>query len=275
VHHLHRSYRVLLWAIVMSALLLVAWQDASPLSITVACSPEVTSSGELLTCTFTVSNDGDRDLDDVVARVPLPEGTAFERASAPSEGWTISEPSADREVVYRAQAPLSPIEPGKLVLVMRVEAASGTAILLTGYTASAAQLASPIEGAPITVWVAVTPTPAAEATATPSPEPTATPQPTPSPTATAQPSPTASPSPTVRPSPTASPTTTPTPTITVVAGELPTLPPPTPTPNLSSEQVRIGTVTVSIFAGLVLAVAIASIVWVVRSSQSREPDEEE
>jgi uncharacterized repeat protein (TIGR01451 family) len=241
----------------------------------VACSPEVPSPGETLTCTFTVSNNGDRDLDDVEVRVPLPEGTAFERASAPSESWTVSKPSADREVVYRAQAPLSPNEPSELVLVMRVEAASGTAILLTGYTAAAAQLASPAEGAPTTVWIAVTPTPAAEATATPSPEPTATPQPTPSPTATAQPSPTASPSPTVQPSPTASPTTTPTPTITVVAGELPTLPPPTPTPNLSSEQVRIGTVTVSIFATLVLAVAIASVVWVVRSSKSHEPDEEE
>lgn len=273
MHHLPRRYRVLLWTIVLSALLSVAWQDASPLSITVACSPEVTSSGELLTCTFTVLNNGDRDLDDVVARVPLPEGTAFERASAPSEGWTISEPSADRVAVYRAQAPLSPNAPGELVLVMRVEAASGTAILLTGYTAAAAQLASPVEGAPITVWVAVTPTPAAEATAIPSPEPTATPQPTPSPTATAQPSPTASPSPTVQPSPTASPTTTPTPTITVVVGEFP--PTPTSTPNLSSEQVRIGTVTVSIFAGLVLAVVIASTVWVVRSLKSREPDEEE
>ena len=271
MHHLPRSYRVFLWTIVLSTLLSVAWQDTSPLSITAACSPEAPSSGELVTCTFTISNTGDSDLEDIVVRVPLPEGTIFERAAAPFELWTVEDPSAELEAVYRAQAPLAPAGSEELILVVRVEAASGTAILLTGYTATAEGLASPVEGAPTTVWVSVTLTPAAEATATPSPAPTATPQPTPSPTATAQPSPTPSPSPTVQPSA----TTTPTPTITVVAGELSTLVPPTATPNLSSEQVRVGTVTVSIFAGLVLMVVIASVVWVVRSSGNREPDKEE
>jgi hypothetical protein len=61
----------------------------------------------------------------------------------------------------------------------------------------------------------------------------------------------------------------------VVAGEIPTIAPPTATPNLSSEQVRVGTITVSIFAGLVTAVVIASVVWVVRSSGRREQDTEE
>ncbi len=279
MHHLPRLYQVLLWTIILSALLSVAWQDASPLSITAACSPESPSSGEVLTCTFTVSNSGAGALGDVVVRVPLPEGTAFERAAAPSENWTVEEPGAGREAVYRAQVPLAPEASEDLVLAVRVEAASGTAILLAGYTAAAEGLASPVEGAPVTIWVGVTPTPSAEATATSSPEPTATPQTSPSPTATAPPSPTdtAQPSPTPSPSPTLepSPTTTPTPTITVVAGEIPTMAPPTATPNLSSEQVRIGTVTVSIFAVLVLVVVIASVVWVVRSSGKHETDAEE
>jgi uncharacterized repeat protein (TIGR01451 family) len=273
VQHLHRSYQVLLWAIVLSGLTLLAWQDAPALSITVAVSPEVASSGETLTLTFSVANSGDRDLDNVVVRVPLPEGTAFERAPAPSETWTSGEPAADGAIVYRAQGPLSPGERADLILLLRVQATSGTAIVLTGYTATAQQLASPVEGAPVTVWVDVTPTPAAETTATSTPQATTTPQSSPSPTVTAQPSPTVSPSPTARPSPTASPTPSPTPTITVVAGELP--PTPAPTPNLSSEQERIGTVTVLAFLGLVLGVVVAAAIWVVRSWRGGGPDEEE
>jgi uncharacterized repeat protein (TIGR01451 family) len=260
-----------LWAIVLSALWSVAWQDASPLSITASCAPESPTSGEVLTCTFTVSNSGTAGLEEVVVRVPVPEGTAFEQAAAPSGNWAIEEPDAAGEAVYRAQVTLVPQGSEELVLAVRVEAATGTAIRLAGYTAVAEGLGTPVEGAPVGVWVGVTPTPSATATATSTPAPTATPQPSPSPTGTAPPSPTPSPSPTAQPSP----TTTPTPTITVVAGEIPTMPPPTATPNLSSEQVRIGTVTVSIFAGLVTMVVIASVVWIVRSSGKREPDAEE
>lgn len=287
MHHLPRAYQLTLWTIVLSTLLSVAWQDASPLSITAACSPEAPPSGEILTCTFTVSNSGTAGLEDVVVRVPVPEGTAFEQAAGPSESWTVEEPGAAGEAVYRAQAPLAPQASEELVLRVRIEAASGTTIRLEGYTAAAEGLDTPVEGAPLTVQTGVMPTPSAAVTATVTPEPTSTLQPSPSPTDTAEPSPTLQPSPsptgTAEPSatpspsstPQPSPTTTPTPTITVVAGEIPTMAPPTATPNLSSEQVRIGTVTVSIFAGLVTAVVIASVVWVVRSSGRREPDDEE
>lgn len=270
MHHLCRPYQVLLWAFVLSGLALVAWQDAPALSITAAVSPEVASSGETLTFTFTVANSGDRDLDDVVVRVPLPEGTAIESASAPSETWTSGQSAVDNAVVYRAQGPFAPGERAELVLVVRVQAASGTAITLTGYTAAAQQLASPAAGAPVMVWVDVTPTPATEITGTVIPGSTTTPQPSPPPSATPQPSPTASP--TTQPSPTASPTPSPTPTITVVAGELPT---PAPTPNLSSEQERVGTVTVLVFVGLVLGVVVAAAVWVVRSWRGNGLNDEE
>jgi uncharacterized repeat protein (TIGR01451 family) len=271
VHHFPRSYRVLLWAIVLSALLSVAWQDAPPLSITASCSPEAPASGEILTCTFTVSNSSDGDLEAVVVRVPVPEGTAYQQAGAPSGNWTAEEPGAEGVVVYRAQVALGPEAAEELVLALQIEAASGTAIVLAGYSAEAEGLASPVEGTPVTVWAGGTPTPDVETAPTPSPEPTATVQPSPSPTA--QPSPTPSPSPTLEPSP--SPTPTPTPTITVVVGEIPTMPPPTATPNLTSEQVRVGTITVSIFTGLVVAVVIASVVWVFRASGNRTPDAEE
>jgi uncharacterized repeat protein (TIGR01451 family) len=267
VHHLYRPYQVLLWAIALFGLAQVAWQDVSALSIAVVVSPEIASSGETLRLAFTVSNSGDRDLSEVVVRVPLPEGTAFERASVPSEAWTYVEPATDGAIVYRAQGPFSPGERAELVVVLRVQAASGAAIVLTGYTASAEQLASPVEGTPVTVWVDVTPTPVAEITRTPAVEITGTP--IPESTATPQPSPTASP--TAQPSPTASPTPSPTPTITVVAGELPT---PAPTPNLSSEQVRIGTVTVLSFVGLVLGLVVAAAIWVVRSWRGNGPDDE-
>jgi len=277
VHHLYRPYQVLLWAIAVFGLTLVAWQDAPALSIVVAVSPEIASSGETLRLAFTVSNSGDRDLSDVVVRVPLPEGTAIERASVPSEAWTYVEPATDGAIEYSAQGPFSPGEHAELVLVLRVQAASGAAIVLTGYTASAQQLASPVEGTPVTVWVDVTPTPVAEITGTPAveitgtpiPESTTTTQPSPPPTVAPQPSPTASP--TAQPSPTASPTPSPTPTITVVAGELPT---PAPTPNLSSEQVRIGTVTVLSFVGLVLGLVVAAAIWVVRSWRGNGLDDE-
>lgn len=269
MHHFPRSYRVLLWAIVLSGLLSVAWQDTPPLSITASCSPEAPASGEILTCTFTVSNSSDGDLEAVVVRVPVPEGTAYQQAGAPPGNWTVEEPGAEGAVVYRAQVALGPEAAEELVLALQIEAASGTAIVLTGYSAEGEGLASPVEGTPVTVWTGGTPTPDVETAPTPSPEPTATAQPSPSPTA--QPSPTPSPSPTLEPSP----TTSPTPTITVVAGEIPTMPPPTATPNLTSEQVRVGTITVSIFTGLVLTVVIASVVWVVRASGNRTPDAEE
>jgi uncharacterized repeat protein (TIGR01451 family) len=256
----------MLSTLILSVLLSIAWQDPAPLELTAACSPQALAPGALLTCTFTVSNRGSTPLGDVVVRVPLPEGTAFEDATGPAEAWTIEAPGPEGVTTYRAQSPLGAEASAELNLVLQVEAGPGTAISLVGYTGSAAGLDDAVEGEPVTIQVGATPTPAAD---------TATPQASPSPTATAQPSPTPSPTPSVTPFPSPSPTMTPTPTVTVVMGEIPTEAPPTATPNLSSEQVRIGTITVSIFAGLVMVVVIAAVVWVVRAPRDGGRDAEE
>ena len=56
-------------------------------------------------------------------------------------------------------------------------------------------------------------------------------------------------------------------TITIVAGELPPTVEPTATPNLNAEQVRIGTITVLIFCGLVVLLIAFAIRWMVRGGK--------
>jgi hypothetical protein len=56
---------------------------------------------------------------------------------------------------------------------------------------------------------------------------------------------------------------TPTATITVVVAELV----PTSTPNLTSEQEQIGTITVLVFVGIVVAVIGFAIRWMIRAAK--------
>ena len=72
------------------------------------------------------------------------------------------------------------------------------------------------------------------------------------------------PTPTNTPTLTPTPTNTPTPTITVVIAELV----PTATPNLTSEQEQIGTITVLIFVGLVVILIVFSVRWMIRGRRA-------
>jgi len=88
------------------------------------------------------------------------------------------------------------------------------------------------------------------------------------PLATETPVPTATPIPTETAAPTSTPAPTPTATITVVLAELV----PTSTPNLTSEQEQIGTITVLIFVGIVVIIIVFAVRWMIRTAK-REPKE--
>ena len=230
-----------LWVMVSSLFLTGGWQSTPPLSLAVVVDPPVASTGETLVFAFTVLNRGDAPLEDVVVSVRVPEGTERVRAGADPDEWTVERTSVGPRgvIVYRARGPLAPGARTHLVLVVLVRKVSGQSIVLDDYTATAKGLAAPVAGAATTVWV--------DATPTPMPKPTSTP--------TAAPSPTAMP----------------TPTITVVPGVLLPTVVPTPTPNLSSEQVLVGTVTVSVFVTIVVASIALSVAWMVRNGK-RAPD---
>jgi uncharacterized repeat protein (TIGR01451 family) len=221
----------------------------------------VASTGETLNLTFAVSNTGDSPLDGVVVLVNVPQGTELEDAQA-AEGWTVLVPDAGEAeaVEFRAQDALAPDQSAELVLTLLVQQVAGDAILLDRYTATAEQLSTPVEGEPVTIWVGVTPTPSPSGTAA-----TSTPG---APTATATATEAApSPSPSVTPSATATATQTATPTATITLGPVELPPTATPTPNLSSEQVVVGTITVSIFVGIVVVLIVLAVVWVLRAAK--------
>jgi uncharacterized repeat protein (TIGR01451 family) len=274
-----RSRWVCLLVIVLSIGFIVAWQNPPPLSLTVRVEPAVAFRGETVTFTFTIVNTGTEALEDLEVTVTVPEGTAFHRAAADNQQWDID--MAARTVRYRATGPFPAQASVDLALVVTVRQEAGQSIVLDAYEAMAVGFDEPVVGAPLTVSVeataaqtptatripaTVTVTPTVTTTGTLPPEtaapaatetPPATPTPEPSPSTTA----TQTPAATQTPEATPTPEPTPTPTITVVVAELP----PTPTPNLSTEQEVIGTITVLIFVGLVVAIIILVVVWVVRN----------
>jgi len=71
--------------------------------------------------------------------------------------------------------------------------------------------------------------------------------------------------PTGTPSPTMPPSPTPSPTITVVLAELP----PTATPNLTSQQEQLGSLTVWIFVGFTLVIVFLAMVWMLGRRRAR------
>jgi uncharacterized repeat protein (TIGR01451 family) len=229
---------------ILALLTVAACQGPEPLALAVEIEPRGASTGETLTFRFVVSNTGDSPLEGVVVQVSVPEGLDVVEITAPN-GWLATPPTAQAitKVEYRREGELAPGARAELVLTSVILKEPGQTVRLDDYSATADGLASPVQGAPVTLWVARAPTP------TPSPTPLP-------PTQTVVPSPT----------PTATPTATPTRRADVV---FPTL---TPTPNLSSEQERIGTVTVSIFVGIVIILIALSVAWMLRTAR-RDPTE--
>jgi uncharacterized repeat protein (TIGR01451 family) len=253
-------------AFVLLTGLTVAWQNPPPLSLTAAVDPAMAASGQMVTVTLTIANPGDSALEDVEITATVPQGTDFERAAADNQQWDIE--LSQGIVRYRATGPLPAGQRAQVTLVVAVLPAAGPSIVFDTYEATAKGLAQPVKGEPVSINVAATPTP--RVTQTPTTAATNTrPAATPTTAATstrpaATPTPTAVATATPEPSPSATATPEPTPTITVVAAELP----PTPTPNLSTEQEVIGTVTVLIFVVIVVAIIIAAVVWIVRTARS-------
>lgn len=258
-----RSRWVLFSVIVLSVGFIAARQTLPPLSLTASVEPAVASTGETITLTFSIANTGGESLEEIEVTVTVPEGTAFERAAADNQQWDIDLlPGAVR---YRATGPLPADESAELVLVVVVRQEPGQSIVLDGYEASAKGFEQVAVGAPLTILVdeAASPTATQTPVATQTLTGTMTVVP-PTGTATSTPTPEPSPSATATPPATRTPEPSPTPTITVVVAELP----PTPTPNLSTEQEVVGTITVLIFVGIVVAVTVFAVVWMVRSGKS-------
>jgi uncharacterized repeat protein (TIGR01451 family) len=237
----------------LSTLVLVAWQPEPPLLLEVSADPAAPSRGGSLILVFAVQNIGSEPLEGVVVRTSVPAGTSLEEAGAEVEGWAATVLEGG-EVWLTAGVPLSPGESASLVMQLAVSTDAADVIVVDGYSAFARGLSEAVAGAPLTLGVDVTPVP------TTPPEPSSTP--TSSPTAT-QPAPVATETPSPTPSSVASPSPTPSPTITVVMVPLV----PTATPVLSSEQEQLGTLTVSIFVGIALLIAIAATIWLVRWSR--------
>jgi uncharacterized repeat protein (TIGR01451 family) len=249
----------------LSLLLLGAWQPPSDVTLTAEFAPSVALRGETLILTLVATNAGDAPLEDAVLRAQLPAHTTLERAETVGEAWTETGP-VEGTAAYRGVVTLGPGQSASLTLIVRVDQAAGETLTLDDYALDAAGLEAPVVGEPISISVEAEDV---SLTATPTIEPTATATltATASPTAAPTSSPTASPTvpPTAQPTQTATPTLAPTPTITLAPVEMPPTAMPTPTPRLSSEKVRVGTVTVLIFVGLSLALLVAIIVWVVRT----------
>lgn len=249
---------------------IVAWQSAPPLSLVVQIDPPVAVQNGTLGLTFVVRNGGDELLEGVLVEIGIPEQTVLASTEASSDHWKVSAPARGQggTVRYQSKNPIPPGQEVQVSLQVTVLQEPGGTVVLDKYTATAQGLETPVSGPPVTVRVQVTPTPEPP---TPPPSPTMTtvpPSTTPPAAATdtatpTQPAatPSAVPTRTAAPSPTTAPTATPSPTITVVVAELP----PTPTPNLTSEEERLGTATVLVFVGLLVAVIASSVTWLVRS----------
>ena len=227
----------------------VAWQVASPLSLTVVADPPEATKGERLLLTFTVTNTGDDPLQKVRVQVEIPQYTVLEGANVSSEKWAVSTPPRGEQgmVTFLGMSEMAPGESGQLGLWIVVQQQAGQSIALDEYEATAEGLESPVIGNPLAIQVG--------SLATPEPSPTTPPS-----------TPTVTPLPTATATPTATPSPTPSPTVTVVIAEIP----PTPTPNLSSEQEQLGTLSVSIFVAITLSIVVLSSVWIVRKRNVRE-----
>jgi hypothetical protein len=264
-------------AAALSLLLVVAWQGTIPLSLSVEVHRSITIQDKALNLTFVVVNLSGHSLEDIQVHVVIPEQTVLMDASADSDRWAVRTPPRGEggTVYYRALTAIASRESARLDLAITVLDDADSAIALNDYAVTAKGVERPVVGEPMAIRIDTAPTPV---TPTPSPPPTATAIATPIATATATSSraptgtvtPTATPSltpsstspvaATVTPSPTTAPSATPSPTITVVIAELP----PTPTPNLTTEQERVGSFTVLVFVGFVLVIVVLSVIWLVR-----------
>lgn len=257
---------------ILLATTLVAWQRAPVLLLTSSAEPAVPVPGDELVLTFEVENASAQPLERVVVIARVPSDTVLREAFASREGWTVTVLPGG-EVWYAAQTPLVPGQRVPLTMVLAVQPDAAGSISVKSYSAFATGMQERVSGEPLTLRLAGAPTPrtttAPSTTPTPD-EDTATPRgDTGTPrantrtpradTATTTPFPSHTPPPTG----TAQPSPTPSPTITVVMAVLA----PTPTPVLNSEQEQLGTLTISIFVGLTLLIAVLGAVWLIRWSR--------
>ena len=146
-----------MWIAILSLLTIAAWQGPEPLTLTVEIEPLGASTGETLSFRFVVSNTGDSPLEGVVVSVVVPEGVDVVGTGVP-DGWSATPPSDQpiEEVVYRREGEMVPGARAELVLKSVIWKEPGQTIRLDDYAATADGLPSPVQGASVTLWVAMT-----------------------------------------------------------------------------------------------------------------------
>jgi uncharacterized repeat protein (TIGR01451 family) len=245
----------------------LAWQqDTPPIELSVSSDPLVATNGKVLILTITATNTGNTSLKKVRVQAAIPEYTVMEGASVNGETWTVSTPLRGERGMITFSGELMSGESKQLGVLVIVQQQTGDRVVFDDYSAIAEGYETPVKGTPFAIGVGTTPTPGITLTQTATPTatamPTRTAEATPTATSTATPLPVPSSTPSSTPSP------TPSPTITVVMAELPpTDLPPTATPNLSTEQVQLGTLTVSVFVVLTVILVVISVVWMIKKSK--------
>jgi uncharacterized repeat protein (TIGR01451 family) len=187
---------------VLSILLLYASSFAAaqsiderpPLAISKIAASEPAVAGDTLTYLITLTNTGQESLTGITVADETPAQTTLFGVSGPP-GWMMTSPGAGQsgQVVWQAQAPLSPGQEVILELIVTVDSLADGPIINQTYTVQAEGWAGTVTGPPV-ITSLILPTPTWTPRVTPTEIPTETP--TEKPVATATNLPTKTPTPT-------------------------------------------------------------------------------
>ncbi len=210
-------------------------QTTPPLALSAQAGSSVIA-GEMLTLTVSLSHVGEQPLAGVQVSAVI-SGLVDLRSVQMGDPqanllWDVSaaRPTNGLQVFWDAQGNMVAGQRAEFNLILMVRPDAQVVTLV--YTVTARGFALPVVGAALVLPVS----------------PPATPTPTPGPTP-------APPTATLRP----------TATVTVALAELP----PTPTPKLTSRQEELGTLSVMVFVVLALIIALAAVIWMMRSRREK------